>query len=494
MRTGLAPTMASARPAAPAFFAFPFVPSLPAAGHPPPRSLAMPFPPLRPHPLVRALCIAGAIGLAASAHAETVQFDLGATASRVGTATSAPGAGATALYLDQFTLHVTVDAVSGSLPVPTFSMARTGSTPTPLLASGSDTSQGVLGLSADRRSLLLGGQDAASGTPTLAHWNSAAAAQGQLVDASTPTRFDHGTELRGSWADGSGGYYSALQTARGGGIVRGSFSDPAATPVWLNGEGMNTDVRQLQASAVYGNGSPSTGLFYSAGSASGGTAGVYQLGSDGLPTHAGTASTLLAATRDGATPNGFFFADLSLDQPGADTLYIGTEGDGIEKFSLVSDANGQSQWVFSGALGHTVVYKQGLNWVTDTLSVIGLDGVGEPGYSVSTGSGETLSVPALAMGLATVQHHVVVRNLQGDVVSESIGSELAAFADLSGYNQAMTGQAFVQTLVGGDDLLNQRLLGVAVNTPLPVVPEPASSALWLLGLGLAGLRRLRGTR
>lgn len=445
-------------------------------------------------PLACALCVTGAVGLGAAAQAETVQFDLGATASRVGTATSAPGAGATPLYLDQFTLHVAVEVSAGSVPVPTFSVARTGSTLTPLLASGSDTSQGVLGFSADRRSLLLGGQNSSSGTPTLAHWNSAAAAQGQLVDATAPARFDSGITLRGSWATGSGSYYSAVQTATGGGIVLGSFSDPAAAPVWLNGAGMNTDVRQLNASAVYGDGNRATGLFYSAGGAAGSAAGVYQLGSGSLPTSAGSASTLLAATRDGATPNGFFFADLSLDQPGADTLYIGTEGDGIEKFSLVSDGNGQSHWVFSGATATTVVYKQGLSWVTDTRSIIGLDGVGQPGYSISTEGGDELSVPALAMGLATVQHHVVTRNLLGQVTSETIGSELAAFADLSGYDQAMTGLAFVQTLVGGDELINQRLLGVAVNSPLPAVPEPASSALWLAGLGLAGLRRLRRAR
>lgn len=454
----------------------------------------------RPHPrplrVPAAAALAGALCAAAAtlpAHADTTQVELGVTVSRVGSASAPSVAGATPLYLDQYALQVTFDTASASGSLPSLSATRTGSTLTPLRVDGSDSSQGVLSLSADRRRLLLGGQDATAGAPTLDNWLAPPAAAGQLVDASAPVSVVGASALRGSASSGAGSYYSAVQAAGGGGIVRGSFSDPGAAPLLLNGAGMNTDVRQLRIGAVYGGGNVSSALFYSAGSA-GGTAGVYQLGTAGLPTDAGAASSLLAATRYGATPNGFFFADLSRDQAGIDTLYIGTDNDGIEKFSLVTDAAGQTSWVFNGAAGTPLVYKQGLGRVSDSRAVIGMDGLGEPGVTITPDGGQPTTLPALALGLATVQHHVVVRNSAGAVVSDTTSSELDAFVDLSGYNQAPVGQFVLQTLAGGDALANEQLLGVALNTPLPAVPEPSSSALLLAGLGLTGLWRLRRLR
>lgn len=427
-----------------------------------------------------------------SAHAQSLSLDLNVAVSRVGNGSTPLSAAPTAVFVDNYKVSVSVDTSSG-LPLPTFTTAPAVTMATGLWASGTDSAQGVLNISGDRRSLLMGGAAASSGSgPTLASWSASGLSDSRLnPNQATVDLSSTASGVRGTWSPDSHNFYAA--TTGTAGVQAGSFAS-GNTPVSLLASGQNGDARQLGGMPVYTVGSGGLGtpnLVYSAGSGTGGVAGIYQLGS-GLPETSGQTSTLLAATRNGATPNGFIFVDLSTSVEGVDTLYVATEGDGLEKFTLGTDANGSFGWHFTDAIA-LKTYKQGLITFNDSFSANSLDGYGAPAMSVPDGQGGTIDLPAFAVMAMTGSHHKWLSS-NGKTTSDTTTDELDVFMDFSGYGAPM-GSGWMYTLAGGLDSGTLDLRGVAVTPDVALaVPEPQSMALWLAGLCAMAWRMQRRSR
>jgi MYXO-CTERM domain-containing protein len=157
----------------------------------------------------------------------------------------------------------------------------------------------------------------------------------------------------------------------------------------------------------------------------------------GLPTTSAQVITNLAGFPSSTgSPYGFFFADLSPAVPGLDTVYVADDSAGIQKWSLNSGT-----WALKGTIGAAADSFRGLTGVVN---------------------GGTVQLFATGAG--------------------SNGNRLVALTDASGYDGTFAGSA--TTLVTAAS--NTVFRGVAL---LPV-PEPATWAMWLLGLGaLAGVAR-----
>jgi hypothetical protein len=435
-----------------------------------------------------------ALALSGAGHAQSLpsSFDLSFSVSRVGDGTQALTSDVQSLFIDNYKLSVAIDT-SANIPVK-FSTTLDSSLQTSLYASGTDGSRGMLSNSMDYRSLQMAGMTSGGGQQVQS-WSAPAVAKGQLTANQQPANLGGGvTGTRGAWSAGSQGFYVATQGPSGtAGIQYASYGSGSPVPSTQLIASGNTDVRQIGSALSYGSGQGAAdlqpNLYYSAGSASGGVAGVYQLGA-GLPTTSGQAATLLAQTRNGAAANGFFFADLSLDVAGVDTLYVGTEGDGLEKFTY-KQTNGVWGWSFTSAIVG-VGYKSGLGAYAESLSVLGIDGFATPAYSTTLEDGTTVSVPGVAAMVLTGSRHAVKTNNKGEVTSDQTASELDTLIDLSGYDGVMQSGSLL-TLAGGlldASAARYSLRGVALNQALslPAVPEPLSYAMLLSGLMLIGVR------
>ncbi len=193
---------------------------------------------------------------------------------RVGSGSAALNNAATPIYLDEYN----TDGTTGfSLPLPT---ATSGNT-TRILESGSATSEGQLNLSADGQYLTLGGYDA---TPGLAGVNSAASINrvvarvnsNAAVATTVLTSTTHGSGFRSVVTSDGSRYWTG---GNGVGItsVAHQGNTTVATPTTISTT--STNIRTV--SIFNGN------LYYTTGS--GGTAGLYQVGT-GLPVTTGQTS------------------------------------------------------------------------------------------------------------------------------------------------------------------------------------------------------------
>ena len=442
------------------------------------------------HFLHRPLICAGLTACLAHAQAQSIALDLNVGVSRVGNGSSALTTAAKPVYIDNYKVAVSIDT-SGSLPIPVFTTSSPVSLSSGLSASGTDSSQGVLNISGDRRSLLLGGISS-TGAPTLSNWTAAGLADGQLDPAQPAANLGaNAGSVRGVWSPDGVSYDVA--TTGPNGVQTASFGSTTA-PVLLSGAGQNTDVRQPGGMLAYGQGAAqgSYNLVYSAGSATGGVAGIYQLGS-GLPQTPGQPATLLVATQGGATPNGFFFADLSSTVPGLDTLYVATTGGGLQKFSYTPGSGGSGgHWSYTSALTGANVRVANISY-WDTLSVAALDGVSAPSLTLPDGQGGTTQTPSFAAAAMTASHHRWSTTATGNVLSDKTTDELDMFVDFSGYEGDMNGGgAIVYALAAGYDSSTIDLRGVAVTPDVTVaVPEPGTPVLLLAGVLGVGARRLR---
>lgn len=268
-----------------------------------------------------------ALGTAGGAHA--APFTAGnLLIERVGAGTAALSNSATAVYVDEYT-------TSGTL-VQSVALPTSGANQT--TASGTATSEGLLNLSADGKTLLVPGYSAPVGTATIASSTSTTAPRestqismsGTVTGSVTFGSMLSGNNIRSAAsADGVNIYASG-----GNGIV---YAPAGGSVVSL----ASTNARALE---IAGN-----QLYYSTGS---GTNGIYALGA-GLPTTTGQTAIQIAAVTN---PYAFIFADLSSTVAGVDTLFVATDtstasSSGLFKFT--KSANGT--WTSSGSILGTVL-------------------------------------------------------------------------------------------------------------------------------------------
>jgi len=247
---------------------------------------------------------------------------------RVGTGTSPLTNAATAVIVDEYT-------TSGTL-VQSVALPTSGANQT--TTSGTATSEGLLNLSADGKTLLVPGYSAPVGTATIASSTATTAPRestqismaGTVVNSVSFGGLLSGNNIRSvASVDGVNIY-----GAGGNGIV---YAPAGGAAVSLS----TTNARALE---IAGN-----QLYYSTGS---GTNGIYALGT-GLPTTAGQTGSLIAAVTN---PYAFIFADLSSTVAGVDTLFVAADTtvastSGLFKFTKA--ANGT--WSSSGSILGTVL-------------------------------------------------------------------------------------------------------------------------------------------
>ncbi|RZL13110.1 MAG: T9SS type A sorting domain-containing protein [Hymenobacter sp.] len=274
---------------------------------------------------------------------------------RVGNGSTALSAAAAEVFLDEYTPSGTLVQ---SIALPT----AVGVNNRILTAAGSATSELSLTRSADGHYLVLAGYGAAPGTASVA--SSAATdvtrvigligADGSIdTSTSTGTAFD-GASIRGAATVNGTSFYSV---GSDGGVQYQAFGSYTTTPLTTTA----ADILSINAvgSNLYiaTNNSPYVGLSQVA---------------TGLPTTAGQPITVLpgfpGATM-GASPNGFYLADLTEAVPGVDVAYVADDrtsgGGGIQKWSLVGGS-----WVLNGTIaGSTSVAVRGLSGQASGTSV-----------------------------------------------------------------------------------------------------------------------------
>jgi Bacterial Ig-like domain (group 3)/Lamin Tail Domain/Divergent InlB B-repeat domain len=253
---------------------------------------------------------------------------------RVGTGSGSLAAGATAVFLDEYSPAGT--SVQ-SIALPT---AASGSNRA-LTASGTATSEGELTLSTDGRYLTAAGYDAAPGTSVT---SSSSATVNRVI----------------ARVDAAGGVdtTTALNDASTGSNPRGAVSTDG-TNIWMDGGagglrfttfGSTTSTQINTAGTVTAN-LRQTNIFNGqlyVSSAS----GTLRLGAvgTGTPTTSGQTVTQLPGVPTNLTsPYGFFFAHLNGAGTAVDTLYItddSTSSGGLLKYSLVGGT-----WVSNGSVG-----------------------------------------------------------------------------------------------------------------------------------------------
>ncbi|RZL16177.1 MAG: T9SS type A sorting domain-containing protein [Hymenobacter sp.] len=274
---------------------------------------------------------------------------------RVGDGSATLSAAATEVFLDEYTRSGTL-VQTIALPTSVSGANRI------LTASGTTTTELGMTTSADGHYLVLTGYGAAPGTSAVATSQAVditrviglIGADGS-VDTSTSTgEAFSGTSIRtAATADGTS-FYSV---GGDGGVQYQAFGSYQSTQ-------LITDPANIRSVNI-ANGN----LYLSTTSSP--YVGLSQVGT-GLPTTAQSAAALpgFPATTAGASPNAFYFADLSADVPGVDVVYVAddrTVGGGIQKWSLAGGT-----WVLNGTITSTATAAvRGLNGAT-TGSAISL--------------------------------------------------------------------------------------------------------------------------
>jgi hypothetical protein len=263
---------------------------------------------------------------------------------RVGTGSAALSSASTAVVLDEFL------PTGANQPAPQFSLAMptatgTGTTPNPLTASGSATSEGGLTLSTDGTTLLVPGYDSAPGTAGIASTTAAniprevgeVTATGAIDTTSTlgTTAFSGDNPRSAASVNGSalwvGGAGAATSEAVNGGVWYSAMGSGTATQV-IGGNYRWVDIFGGQ-------------LYCSSGSAtSPAIIGVNSIGS-GLPTTSGQTATNLSGVDSTSSGTPYAYYLLSERGNGIDTAYVADNTVGIEKYSLIGGV-----WTSEGSI------------------------------------------------------------------------------------------------------------------------------------------------
>jgi hypothetical protein len=288
--------------------------------------------------------------------AQGVPFTFGnIVVARVGDGSAPLSNAATEVFLDEYTPS---GRLVQSINMPTFVNGRNRI----LTASGNVSSELGMTRSADGRYLVLTGYSAATGIAAVASSSSTditrviglIAADGSF-DTSTSTgsvAFSTTNIRAAATADGTS-FYSIGGNS---GVQYQVLGSPSATQLTTTPASIRT------INIANGN------LYVSTGTSP--YVGLSQV-STGLPTSAGQTATVLPgfpAFTMGASPYGFYFADLSATVPGVDVVYVAddrTTAGGIQKWSLVAGS-----WVLNGTIaGSTSSVIRGLNGTTSGASV-----------------------------------------------------------------------------------------------------------------------------
>jgi len=353
------------------------------------------------------------------------------------------GDGSTALvntgnpvFVDDYSYNATLHTASlvGSVPMPTTASGANKQ----LIASGVATSEGMLTVSPDGQSIVvtgyardLGGSGSLSSTAGATVNRTVgivATATGAVNTSTALTDFADGNNPRSAAYDGTN-----VWVAGGAGGVRATTVG-ATTSTQLSTTVTNIRQVNLFASQLYVSDSSGSAVRL-------GTVG------SGTPTTSGQTITNLPGFPTSGSPYQFFFADLSPNVAGVDTLYVAddtTSGlpGGITKFSL--DAG---SWVNKGTFGTAADAYRGLT-------------------GIANGDGSVTLFSTRKGGSAAAG-----------------GGELVSLDDSSGYD-AFPGAAPTINLLA--TAANQEAFrGVGVISASIPVPEPASCLL--AGFGLIGL-------
>ena len=247
---------------------------------------------------------------------------------RVGDGTAALAATAAAVFLDEYT---PLGTFVQSIPLPTTGDGQ-------ITATGNSTTEGIMSFSQDGQKMIFTGFRTAVGSSAFTAVNKVIGTVGLtgVPDTSSFAVTDAGgTAIRSATStDGSSSFYIGTALA----VRYVGTPGSAATSVSIDGR----NSRQVLLS---GN-----KLFASNGS-TGTAAKLQDYGTLPIGSTAPTADVTLATTD---VFNGFLFLDLSLSEPGADTLYaLNTATSKLMKFSLVSGAWTANGSVTSSALDLT---------------------------------------------------------------------------------------------------------------------------------------------
>ncbi|NBO91708.1 MAG: Ig-like domain repeat protein [Planctomycetia bacterium] len=294
---------------------------------------------------------------------------------RVGTGSAGLTNAATACFIDEYT---TKGTFVQSIPLPT---ADNGTNQT-LTMSGTSTSDGQITRSSDGRYLVVTGYDAAPGTASVTSTTTSITVRtigrvdsaGTIDTTTTTTSFSANNIRSGTSVDGNTFWLVGANT----GVVSCSFGSSGTGTV------ISTTQTNNRVVQIY-NGQ----LYVSSGSGTNTTKGVNQVGT-GTPTSTSQTMVRLPGLSDTSTPSSysFFLADLDIDTPGLDTLYIADDNStagGILKFSFVSGS-----WFTNDVVGAGFDSYRGLTG-TVTNGVVTLYAT-RKGGSVAAGGGELVSI------------------------------------------------------------------------------------------------------
>lgn len=314
---------------------------------------------------------------------------------RVGDGAGPLSAVAAAVFLDEYTPGGTLVQ---SVALPTSNSGNNRS----LTAAGNATTELALTRSADGRYLVLTGYQAAPGTTGVAATAATdvtrviglVGADGS-VDTSTSTgdAFS-GVSIRAAATVDGTAFYSVGANSGVRYQALGSFASTALnTTTPTNIRGVNV---------VGGN------VYVSA--ASGSFIGLSQVGT-GLPTAAGQTVTLLLGfpgATAGASPYGFYLADLDATVPGVDVAYVADDraAAGIQKWSLVGGS-----WVLNGTISGSGV--RGLQGSTSGTSVALVASTTTSLYALADNTGYNVApvLTALPAAFATAGTNMAFRGV-----------------------------------------------------------------------------------
>jgi hypothetical protein len=350
---------------------------------------------------------------------QAAPFTLGnIVVARVGNGSAVLSAAATEVFLDEYTPS---GRLVQSISMPTFVSGRNRI----LTASGNVTSELGMTRSADGRYLVLTGYSAATGTSAAVASSSSTditrvigliAADGSFdTSTSTGTAFS-ATNIRAAATFDGTSFYSVGGNS---GVQYQAFGSAMATQ--LNTAPVN--IRSINIA----NGN----LYVSTGSSP--YIGLSQVGT-GLPTAAGQATTVLPgfpASAAGASPNGFYFADLSATVLGVDVVYVAddrTTAGGIQKWSLVAGS-----WVLNGTIAGTASSAvRGLNGATNgtNVSLVASSSNGLFVLGDNSGYNAAPSLAALPRAIATASTNTAFRGVAFAPVAQV--PAIASFTPTSG--------------------------------------------------------------
>jgi hypothetical protein len=336
---------------------------------------------------------------------------------RVGDGTAPLSTAATAVFLDEYTpggtLVQTIDlptAVSGANRI--------------LTASGNVTSELAMTRSADGRYLVLAGYGAAPGTANVAASLATDVARiiGRIApDGSVNTSTIVGDAFSGSNIRGAASADGTSFYSVGGnsGVQYQPFGSFLCTPI-------NTAPTNIRAVNVGGGNlyiSTNTNPYI----------GLSQVGA-GLPTTGPQTAAVLPgfpATTPGASPYGFYLADLSPAVPGVDVAYVADDratAGGIQKWSLVAGS-----WVLNGTIASTPsATVRGLNGSTSGTAVsLAASSAGSLFFLTDNAGYNTApSVSALPAAVATAGANTAFRGIAFAPVAPA--PAIASFTPASG--------------------------------------------------------------